>query len=94
MTEATREQLAAENERLRVALRFYANGHHSVVDDREDFDTVNGEPQSWLCSGREDSQTMIENGGIARLALLCEDINWIYGWEDLTPQPIAGEVIA
>ncbi len=90
----TRQALAAlvaDNERLRIALRFYARGEHYNTDDSEEFDTVSGEPQNWLCSGREDSSTMIENGQVARCALLGKEINWIDGDEDSTPQPIYGE---
>ncbi|HEM8998856.1 TPA: hypothetical protein U2T46_000891 [Burkholderia cenocepacia] len=52
------------------ALRFYANGHHfSIDDDHQQFDTVSGEPQNWLCSERDDDCTMIEDGSIAKAAL-------------------------
>lgn len=83
--------LTAENEQLRVALRFYARGKHYHTDEAEEFDTVSGEPQNWLCSGLDDSTTMIEDGRIARFALQGETINWIDGGEDETPQPIEGE---
>ena len=83
--------LRAENEQLRVALRFYAGAMHYHVDAGEEFDTVSDEPQNWLCSGREDSETMIENGEIARLALLGKPLDWMDGDDDHTPQPIEGE---
>ncbi len=54
--------LRQEIARLRTALRFYARGEHYTLDEREEFDTVSGEPQNWLCSGLEESATMVENG--------------------------------
>lgn len=90
-TQAEFERLQADNDRLRVALRFYARSEHYLLDDAEEFDTVSGEPQNWLCSGREDSQTMVEDGQVARFALRGETINWVDGDEDMTPQPIDGE---
>ena len=81
-----------EIRRLRTALRFYANGEHFNLDESEEFDTVSGEPQNWLCSGREDSSTMVENGRVALLALQGEDARWVDGDEDCTPQPVAHEV--
>lgn len=78
-------------ERLRVALHFYAGGHHYNTDDDEEFDTVSGEPQNWLCSGREDSATMIEDGGVARLALRGINADWTDGNDDFAPEPIEGE---
>lgn len=85
------EVVQAENERLRVALRFYARGEHYVTDESEDFDTCSGEPQNWLFSGLEDSTTSIETGSIARAALRGEPIVWDSDGEDDTPQPIEGE---
>ena len=81
-------------ERLLQALRFYARGEHYITDDDEEFDTVSGEPDNWLCSGLENSSTMIESGGIARRALLGQTLNWIYDDEDQTPQPIEGEALS
>ena len=83
--------LRQENELLRTALRFYANGDHYNLDEDEEFDTVSGEPQSWLCSGLEDSQTMVENGEVARYTLMGQVIGWEDDSEDHTPQPIPGE---
>ena len=77
---------------LRTALRFYARGEHYHLDETEDFDTVSGEPQNWLCSGREDSATMVENGRVAKLALEGVAADWTDGDEDCTPQPLASEV--
>lgn len=82
----------AEIKRLRTALRFYANGNHYHADEGEEFDTCSGEPQNWLFSGREDSSTGIETGGVARLALQGMDCDWIDGGEDTTPKPVPGEV--
>lgn len=76
---------------LRSALRFYARHEHYCLDDDEEFDTVSDEPQNWLCSGLDGSATMIENGGVARCALLGEPITWLDGDDDTTPQPIDGE---
>lgn len=83
--------LRQENELLRTALRFYANGDHYHLDASEEFDTVSGEPQSWLCSGVEDSETMVENGEVARYTLMGQVIGWEDAEEDHTPQPIEGE---
>lgn len=77
---------------LRTALRFYAHGYHFALDEGEEFDTVGGEPQNWLCSGREDSSTMIEDGTVAARALQGVPADWADGGgEDCTPQPIDGE---
>lgn len=83
--------LAEDNERLRIALRFYANGEHFNTDDKEEFDTVSGEPTNWLCSGVDGSTTMIEDGSVAAMALRGIHANWKDGDEDLTPKPIDGE---
>ncbi|MBB2928349.1 hypothetical protein [Paraburkholderia silvatlantica] len=71
------------------ALRFYAHGHHYTIDeDHQQFDTVSGEPQNWLCSERDDDCTMIEDGSIARSALC----GGILGFEEGTV-PLDGEVL-
>lgn len=77
---------------LRTALRFYARGDHYNIDESEEFDTVSGEPQNWLCSGREDSATMVETGQIAGMALRGVAVDWIDGDDDETPQPVEGEI--
>lgn len=82
---------AAVTEGMLQALRFYARGEHYITDDDEEFDTVSGEPDNWLCSGLENSSTMIEDGGIARSALQGKPLKWMSGDEDQTPQPIEGE---
>ena len=85
------DAVKAENERLRVALRFYARSEHYSLDDDEDFDSVSGEPENWLCSGRDDSTTMVEDGTVARRTLRGEVIVWDMDVDDCTPQPIEGE---
>jgi len=77
---------------LRTALRFYARGEHYHLDESEEFDTVSGEPQNWLASGRDDSATMVENGRVAKLALEGVAVNWHDGDEDNTPLPLGSEV--
>lgn len=77
------------------ALRFYANGEHLVIDgESQEFDTVSGEPQNWLMSLKDGDTTMMEDGSIARQALLGEKLQWIDGDEDHTPKAIKGEVFA
>lgn len=83
--------LRQENGLLRTALRFYANGDHYHLDASEEFDAVSGEPQNWLCSGVGDSETMVENGEVARYTLMGHVLGWEDAEEDHTPQPIAGE---
>jgi hypothetical protein len=76
-----------------TALRFYANGSHFEIDDElQEFDTVSGEGDNWLFSGKDNDTTMIEDGGIARRALQGKPLLWIDGGEDETPKPIDGEV--
>jgi hypothetical protein len=77
------------------ALRFYANGDHLVIDgDCQEFDTVSGEPDNWLFSGKDDDTTMLEDGCIARFALMGKALNWIEGDDDASPKPIEGEAFA
>lgn len=91
LAHALMRQAADVIERLRIALRFYAHGDHYNLEDSEDFDSVSGEPQNWLCSGLDDSATMIEDGTVARLALQGVAADWTDGGDDFTPQPIEGE---
>ena len=86
---AEQEAMKAEIARLRTALRFYARGEHYQLDEAEEFDTVSGEPTNWLCSGREDSTTMVENGRVAKLALEGVTPDWTDGDKDCAPQPKA-----
>lgn len=81
---------AMENQRLRTALRFYANGTHWECegDARWKWDTVSGEPQNWHYRENEtDDAEGIEDGGIAKLALLGREIDW----EGEEPPYIEGE---
>ena len=88
------EALRADAERMRVVLRFYARGEHYHLDPYDEFDTVSGEPDDWFCSGRDDSGTMIETGGYARLALRGVTPEWVNDdGADEMPQPIDGEVL-
>lgn len=94
MNAPTNPAAVAGIERLLTALRFYARGEHYHLDESEEFDTVSGEPQNWLCSGREGSATMVENGRVALLALQGTDGNWRDGDDDLTPAPVNDEDVA
>ena len=60
------EAQQAEIERLRDALKFYAEGDHFNFDG-DAWDTVSGEPQNFWC---DDAGTAtVEDGTIAKLAL-------------------------
>ena len=75
---------------MRKALRYYANGHHFGLADKDAWDTVSGEPQNLWC---DDAGTAtVEDGTIAKLALRGEPIEWMGDGEDCTPKPIDGEV--
>jgi len=71
----------AEIERLKAGLKWYAEGNHFVLDD--DWDTVSGEPQEWLC-GPESG--MIEDGGVARTVLAGGHM--VEGDDDLIAEPL------
>ena len=73
------------------ALRFYAQGSHFHVS-QDQFDTVSGEPQNWLCHAED--ETMIEDGTVARLALTGGVLNWMDGDESEEPGPVAGEIFS
>jgi hypothetical protein len=60
------EEQAAEIERLRAALKFYAEGDHFIFD-RDEWDTVSGEPQNFWCD--EAGTATVEDGTIAKLML-------------------------
>lgn len=60
------DALAAENERLREALKFYAEGNH-IEDLKMDLENPSGEPTNWVCDS--DDKFNLENGGVAREAL-------------------------
>lgn len=77
------------------ALRFYANGEHLVIDgEAQEFDTVSGEPQNWLMSHKDGDTTMLEDGSIARQALMGGELTWSDEDDDCIPKPIKGEVFA
>jgi len=87
----------AAPEGLLTALRFYARGEHFHISNSPDdpgFESVSGEPENWLCSNRDDDETMIEDGTIALKALRGAELNWRDGDDDHTPQPVEGEAFA
>lgn len=49
------------------ALRFYARGHHFIVNDEMAWDTVSGEPQNYQCD--EAGTATVEDGTIAAMTL-------------------------
>lgn len=65
---------AAEIERLRQALRFYAAQHHLGLSDPNAWDTVSGEGANFWCD--EAGTATIEDGWIAKAALRGEHIDW------------------
>ncbi|WP_454731449.1 MULTISPECIES: hypothetical protein [Cupriavidus] len=67
------------------ALRFYANGLHFNINDRDAWDTVSGEPQNYWCD--EAGISTVEDGSIAKAAL--QGVAFTDG-EDA--DPIDGEV--
>lgn len=79
-------EAADEVERLRQALRFYAQGNHFTITDETAWDTVSGEPPNFWCD--EAGTAMVEDGRIAAMALRGELIDWD---EDGAPAPIDGE---
>lgn len=70
--------LAAESERLREGLRFYAHGQHWINELHDDkWDTCSGEPQNWYWrENSEDAAEGIENGGIAQIYLSGQMADW------------------
>ncbi|MCX2692282.1 hypothetical protein OO256_16125 [Pseudomonas sp. DCB_CB] len=58
---------AAEVERLREALKFYADRDHFAEDIGSEWDSVSGEPANVLW--HEDEAWFVEDGSIARAAL-------------------------
>lgn len=84
------EAARQENERLRTALRFYANRDHWVREGSTagKWDIVSGEADNWYWRDNETQEAEgIENGTIAAKALRGEPINW----EDSEPPAIEGE---
>jgi hypothetical protein len=73
-------RLRADVERLKAGLKWYADGSHVVGLD-DDWDTVSGEPQNWLC-GPESG--MVENGGVAKTVM---DGGYIVDDEEIIAEP-------
>lgn len=63
---AERDQYKADAERLREALKFYAEQNHFVIADEDAWDTVSGESQNYWC---DSGTATVEDGWIAREAL-------------------------
>ena len=61
------EIAADELERMRAALKWYADGQHFDKADPDAWDTVSGEPQHWWCD--EAGTATVEDGSIAEMAL-------------------------
>lgn len=80
-------QLAAENQALRQALRFYANGDHMIFDKPELWEDVSGEPPNVLQRENDGFCEMVEDGTLARYALLGKEIDW----DGEEPKVIEGE---
>lgn len=57
-----------EVQRMREALKFYADRDHFADDIGNDWDSVSGEPTNILCHGQE--AWFVEDGSVARAALL------------------------
>lgn len=60
-------QLARENDALRKALQFYADGHHFLLSDAAAWDTVSGESPNYWCD--EAGTATVEDGSVARQVL-------------------------
>jgi len=68
------EEAAAEIERLRAGLKFYADGDHMALSDPNAWDTVTGEPQNWYCDGA--GTATLEDGTIAKQVLAGHEMKW------------------
>ena len=82
--------LAAENQLLRQALRFYGNGDHWITEgqSQSEWDTCSGEPQNWWWrENPNDDAEGVEDGRIAAMALRGEAINW----DGEEPKVVEGE---
>lgn len=66
-----RDALLAERDRLREALKYYADGEHFCLANEDAWDTVSGEPLNILHhdDGFGESEGYVEDGSIARAAL-------------------------
>lgn len=62
--------LLDERDRMREALKFYADQHHFNIADYDAWDTVSGEPPNFFCD--ELGTATLEDGSIARAALAQE----------------------
>jgi len=62
-------ELKTDAERVREALKFYAEGDHFNFDS-DAWDTVSGEPQNFWCD--EAGTATVEDGTIAKLAIDAE----------------------
>lgn len=67
------DELAAQVEKMRGALSFYAEGSHFVLADPEAWDTVSGEPPNYYED--ESNTATIEDGSIAKAALALPDLS-------------------
>ena len=75
-------------EAILSALRFYANGTHMNLADKDAWDTVSGEPPNFWCD--EAGTATIEDGSIAAMALRGVAIDWTDDGDE-APEPIDGE---
>jgi hypothetical protein len=64
-------KLEVECDRLRNALKFYADGNHFIVHDESAWDTVSGEPSNFYED--EANTATVEDGSIAKAALAERD---------------------
>lgn len=67
MLRSANHGLAAENDRLREALQFYADGNHFTMHDANAWDTVSGEPANFYED--EANTATVEDGSAAKMAL-------------------------
>lgn len=84
--------LTAEVTRLRVGLRFYANGRHMGFSPEAwlEWEDVSGEPPNWLQRNDSEHYEMIEDGTIGKFVLLGRDQDWSEH-DDGEPPAIEGE---
>ena len=65
---AISERLERLRDALRERLQWYADKQHLSGPDWDDWDSVSGEPENWLCPPTDEAM-MVEDGGMARLTL-------------------------